>query len=46
MVLLNARVIIGSRDLKKNDETVEELSKLGKGRIVAFKLDLGDKKSI
>lgn len=43
---LNATIIIGSRDEKKNRETIEELSKIGKGKIVSYKLDLSDRKSI
>lgn len=39
---LNANIIIGARDDKKNKDTVEELSKLGKGKITCFKLDLSD----
>lgn len=43
---LGANIIIGSRDEKKNKETVEELSSIGKGNIISFKLDLADKSSI
>lgn len=43
---LNANVIIGARDEKKNKEAVEELSKIGKGKIVSYKLDLADRLSI
>ena len=43
---MGATVIIGSRDEKRNRETVEELSKIGKGKIIAYRLDLGDRSSI
>ena len=46
LVELGAKVIIGSRDEKRNQEVIEELSKIHAGKIIAFKLDLGDRKSI
>ena len=43
---LGCFVIFGARDTKKNDETVEELSKTARGKIVGLRLDLADKGSI
>jgi len=40
---LGANVIIGSRDEKKNQETVFELMKIKRGKITCYKLDLSDK---
>ncbi len=46
LVELGANVYIGARDEKKNKETVDELSKIKKGKIISFNLDLADKASI
>ena len=43
---LGCLVIFGARDTDKNNETVAELSKTAKGKVIGLRLDLSDKNSI